>query len=463
MNQKSSKHHGERVIIVIKGKNLTLSVKIVLLLAISCFLAISCYGLFRYHVTDYCDLERKIMKENFDIDQYYQTFEKQAKNIKIYTDDKNERQKLNQLLKQRDKYTSLQLLDSETGEYLTGGFGQVLDEPIYLMMPLSILQSDFEQYSYNLLYCREIAFKDCDVLLYVTDLHDLKHIKYYFYTALFTSLMVFLLPTFIFIRRKVKYINCLKNEILNMSHGDLMHPITIQSHDELSILAKEMDDLRITLHTNIQKEADMKQAHYELISSLSHDLRTPLTSLLGYLEILTRQRYDNEIQMNDYLHRCIEKVNQIKDLSNKTFEYALVFDHYDQVEFSSISSLEILDYLEENLEYLFLDGYTIEKNIDRKDTSIKVDLSMMKRMINNLFSNIHKYADITKPVIVCVEMKQNQMKMTLSNEKKECQYIESHQIGLKSVKRIVELHHGQLFIQDLKESFTIVLTIPYHL
>ncbi|MGN1182411.1 MAG: hypothetical protein ACI4SR_05330, partial [Faecalibacillus sp.] len=105
----------------------------------------------------------------------------------------------------------------------------------------------------------------------------------------------------------------------------------------------------------------------------------------------------------------------------------------------------------------------IEKNIDRKDTSIKVDLSMMKRMINNLFSNIHKYADITKAVIVCVEMKQNQMKMTLSNEKKECQYIESHQIGLKSVKRIVELHHGQLFIQDLKESFTIVLTIPYHL
>ena len=459
--QKLLKHHGERVIIVIKTKNLTLSLKIILLLFVSCFLAISCYGLFRYYVTDYCDLYRQLFSEPFDIDQFYNDFQIDAQNICIYSDDKNERTKLNALLQKKDKYTCIQLYDNDTGEYLTGSFGKIIDEPMYGMMPFNILQSDFEQFSYNLLYARAISFQDSDVLLYVTDLHDLKHIKYYFWVALLTSLLFFLLPTLIFIRRKVKYIKCLKQEILNMSQGDLDHPITIKSHDELSVLATEMDHLRKTLFQNIQKEAAMKQSHHELITTLSHDLRTPLTSLMGYLEILSRKCYQDEQQMTNYLKRCIEKVNYIKELSNKTFEYAIVFEQQDEVERNAISSLEIIDYLEDNLEYLILDGYCIEKNIERKEVMMQVNFSMLKRVIYNLCSNIHKYADIEKLVVVHLEMKHNHMTLTIANEKNEQKCLDSHQIGLKSIQRVIELHQGDIFIQDLEQSFTIVLSLPY--
>ena len=457
--QKSSKHHGERVIIVIK--NLTLSIKIVLLLCLSCFLSLCSYGLFRYYVTDYCVLIREITGETFDVDEFYQSFQESASDIEIYSNDKNERKKLNELLQKKDKYTCVELYDGDTGEYLTGSFGKIVDETSYMMMPFDILQYYFEQCSYNLFYTREVYFKDSYVLLTVQDLHDLVHIRYYFCVALLASLLIFLLPTLIFIRRKVKYIKCLKEEILVMSQGDLDYPVTIQSHDELSVLATEMDHLRVTLHQNVEQEAQMKQSHHELITTLSHDLRTPLTSLMGYLEILSRKRYQDENQMMNYLQRCIEKVNHIKELSNKTFEYALVFDNHDQVELADISSLEIIDYLEENLEYFVLDGYIVEKSIERKDVMMQINFSMLKRVFNNLCSNIQKYADISQPIIVHLEMKHQQMKITMSNTKNDKTYIDSYQIGLKSVQKVMELHHGKMFVQNLENSFTIVLTIPY--
>ena len=219
-------------------------------------------------------------------------------------------------------------------------------------------------------------------------MHLLKYIKYYFYCALFVSLLVFFLPTFIFIRKKVKYINILKEEVLNMSQGDLNHPMTIKSHDELSILAREVDILRTTLDSNYQNESKIKEAHQELITSLSHDLRTPLTTLRGYLDSLSLHCYKDEKQMDHYLKGCIEKTEQIKDLSNKTFEYALVFEQDLLPQLETIQSEQFIYYLQENLEYLELEGFRIEKEIDICSVDLQLDLSMMKR-ISIIFVQIY--------------------------------------------------------------------------
>ena len=97
------------------------------------------------------------------------------------------------------------------------------------------------------------------------------------------------------LKEKFKYINILKQRSIKlMSQGDLSHAMTIMSHDELAILAQEMDTLRITLASNYQNEARIKEAHQEMITCLSHDLRTPLTALRGYLDILCLHCYKDE-------------------------------------------------------------------------------------------------------------------------------------------------------------------------
>ena len=72
-----------------------------------------------------------------------------------------------------------------------------------------------------------------------------------------------------------------------------------------------MNNLRLTLKDNFATEEANRKANYELVTALSHDLRTPLTSLMGYLDIIRLKKFKNEDQYNLYLKNSIDKVNQI--------------------------------------------------------------------------------------------------------------------------------------------------------
>lgn len=436
--------------------------KIVLLLLSSAMLAVLCYAAFRENVTEFYDYIDSIEKP-FNEDKFFKRFEQEAQEINLYSKNKEDKKALKKLLKKHDIYTNVYIYDDAEDNFLGGDFGKVLDEPVGIT-PLYSLQNDFEQYSFNRLISGSVKFKDGEGIVYVSSMHLLKYVKYYFYVALFVSLLIFFLPTFIFIKRKVKYINILKQEVLNMSQGDLSHAMTIMSHDELAILAQEMDTLRITLASNYQNEARIKESHQEMITYLSHDLRTPLTALRGYLDILCLHCYKDEKQMDHYLNSCIEKTEQIKDLSNKTFEYSLVYNDDLIPSLETISSESFIQYIEEHLEYLELEGFKIEKEITISSVQLQLDLSMMKRMMDNICSNIQKYARKEQPIYLQISIEKGNLKIVFENEKKEINHeVESNKIGLKSVKKIIETHQGQCFIQDLMDSFILIITFPCHL
>lgn len=425
--------------------------KIVLLLLSSAMLAVLCYAAFRENVTEFYDYIDSIEKP-FNEDKFFKRFEQEAQEINLYSKNKEDKKALKKLLKKHDIYTNVYIYDDAEDNFLGGDFGKVLDEPVGIT-PLYSLQNDFEQYSFNRLISGSVKFKDGEGIVYVSSMHLLKYVKYYFYVALFVSLLIFFLPTFIFIKRKVKYINILKQEVLNMSQGDLSHAMTIMSHDELAILAQEMDTLRITLASNYQNEARIKEAHQEMITCLSHDLRTPLTALRGYLDILCLHCYKDEKQMDHYLNSCIEKTEQIKYLSNKTFEYSLVYNDDLIPSLETISSESFIQYIEEHLEYLELEGFKIEKEITISSVQLQLDLSMMKRMMDNICSNIQKYARKEQPIYLQISIEKGNLKIVFENEKKETNHeVESNKIGLKSVKKIIEIHQGQCFIGFVKKS-----------
>lgn len=436
--------------------------KIVLLLLSSAMLAVLCYAAFRENVTEFYDYIDSIEKP-FNEDKFFKRFEQEAQEINLYSKNKEDKKALKKLLKKHDIYTNVYIYDDAEDNFLGGDFGKVLDEPVGIT-PLYSLQNDFEQYSFNRLISGSVKFKDGEGIVYVSSMHLLKYVKYYFYVALFVSLLIFFLPTFIFIKRKVKYINILKQEVLNMSQGYLSHAMTIMSHDELAILAQEMDTLRITLASNYQNEARIKESHQEMITCLSHDLRTPLTALRGYLDILCLHCYKDEKQMDHYLNSCIEKTEQIKDLSNKTFEYSLVYNDDLIPSLETISSESFIQYIEEHLEYLELEGFKIEKEITISSVQLQLDLSMMKRMMDNICSNIQKYARKEQPIYLQISIEKGNLKIVFENEKKEINHeVESNKIGLKSVKKIIEIHQRQCFIQDLMDSFILIITFPCHL
>lgn len=121
---------------------------------------------------------------------------------------------------------------------------------------------------------------------------------------------------------------------------------------------------------------------------------------------------------------------------------------------------ELFDYFQDNLEYLELEGFHLQRDINFHEKELLLDFSMMKRMINNLCSNIIKYAKKDKAVLVGFSLKQDQLKIVFQNEKKQnIQHVESNKIGLKSVQRIVQMHHGEIFIQD-QGFYTVIIVLP---
>lgn len=115
-----------------------------------------------------------------------------------------------------------------------------------------------------------------------------------------------------------------KKEILIMADGDLEHSVTVKGRDEIGILARNLDEMRLALEENIRQEQEGKKANHDLIRSVSHDLRTPMTTLYGYLEILDQKKCPDGKQ-EEYIRRCIDKVEEIRALSDKMFEYALIY------------------------------------------------------------------------------------------------------------------------------------------
>lgn len=123
-------------------------------------------------------------------------------------------------------------------------------------------------------------------------------------------------------RRIVRYVVQLSEEIQAMEGGDLDHPITIRGSDEITTLASCLDSMRVTLRQQQEEEAQASAKVKNLITEMSHDLRTPLTTLLLYTEILRCRKYETPEQADNYLNKIDAKARQIKQLSDNLFEYA---------------------------------------------------------------------------------------------------------------------------------------------
>ncbi len=136
--------------------------------------------------------------------------------------------------------------------------------------------------------------------------------------------MVFIILLFLLIHRKIRYINRLDYELKILGSGNLEYPMTIRGNDEITGLAEGIESLKNGILDQQLMKDEAEKANMELVTAMSHDLRTPLTSLIGYLELLTMERYEDEAQMQKYLGHCREKAFQLKRMSDRLFEYFLL-------------------------------------------------------------------------------------------------------------------------------------------
>ncbi len=280
-----------------------------------------------------------------------------------------------------------------------------------------------------------------------------------------TGGIVFLLLLLLMIHHKIRYINRLESELKILGGGNLEYPITIKGNDEITSLAEGITALKNGFLEEQQMKAEAEKANIELVTAMSHDLRTPLTSLIGYLELLNMHRYENEEQLQKYLEYCRKKAFQIKKVSDRLFEYFLVYGKEEkELQLQTIPCEEMAEDLCNGQFFDWQDrGGTIDCQIGELPGAVQVDSEYMQRVMDNLLSNLKKYGDPAYPLQIQIDEHQDVQHILLKNHVLEQKnQIESTQIGLKTCRRIIENHGGTFaWRTDTQENtFTIEMELP---
>ena len=283
------------------------------------------------------------------------------------------------------------------------------------------------------------------------------------FTNLAVSFLCFVIIFLILLNRKISYINRLANELKIIEGGDLDYAVTIKGKDELSFLANGIDKMRKSFSDRMKSEEEAKNANSELITSISHDLRTPLTILIGFLDIISCKKYKTEEQLSHYIESSREKAYQIKELSDKLFEYFLVYGSTNREPELELydSNILLTQLIGEHMLSLEDQGFTVKITSEIPHCKFKANHISIQRIFDNLFGNVSKYADTGAPVSIAVAKTGSWLSVAISNNvKTNCSSTESTGIGLKTCQKIMLQHNGSMKVFNREGIFEVTVDFP---
>lgn len=281
--------------------------------------------------------------------------------------------------------------------------------------------------------------------------------------AIVLACALFALIMLLYNDRITRSIIAVSREIQQIGRGNLNAEMDTDGNDEVARLAQSVDAMRISLIHKTQEEQNALEKNSELITAMSHDIRNPLTALLGYLDLARGGQYRSEKELQQYLDASYSKAEQLKALTDELFRYSLVFGGkeipMDMQEYDASILME--QFLFEPIFTLKQLGFIVQSAQMRNRCYIRVDVQYFKRVLDNLFDNVRKYADPAMPVAVAVVEENEWLQLCIGNTKrKDPGGVESNRIGLKTCERILTQMGGSLRRYEENDYFTIEVSLP---
>ncbi len=261
--------------------------------------------------------------------------------------------------------------------------------------------------------------------------------------------------------KTIKYITMVADSSTSLinSNGEMIHfpPILKEVEDQ-------MNDLRVHVLRNEQIAKEAEQRKNDLVIYLAHDLKTPLTSVIGYLTLLRDEQQISEELRERYLSISLEKAERLEDLINEFFEITRFSLSNLTLELSSVNLTRML----EQIAYEFR-PMLIPKNLKCElkspaDVIIKCDVKKIERVFDNLIRNAINYSFEGSNITITISQDESGVKLKFSNygnvipEEKLNRIFEQFYrldtartsktggagLGLAIAKEIVQLHKGTI-------------------
>lgn len=288
----------------------------------------------------------------------------------------------------------------------------------------------------------------------------------YFQSVLAVALPVicFVVSFSVRVNRRVRYVEYLSSEIQKIRKEGFGRSMELQGDDEITQLCTVINEMSVQLRQKEEREKRQQQSKNELITNVSHDLRSPLTSIIGYVELLKETGPEDRQRFDEYIEVVERRLTGLNGLINELFEYTKLNSADRLPDMEKRDVLELLRHI--LYEYKILmeaEGLTLSWQLGTESHVSDVDAQQMVRVFQNLLDNARRYADRSAPVTVAAQ-ETGRLHICITNRLTDAQGIETDRIferfyradrarsaaqssglGLAIVKRIVELHGGEVY------------------
>lgn len=261
------------------------------------------------------------------------------------------------------------------------------------------------------------------------------------------------------------------------------HQIAVRRGNVFDDFASNVNRMSERLQLALEEERRAEQAKNELITNVSHDLRTPLTSVVGYLGLIEQDRYRDEVELRHYVGIAYEKSQHLHELINDLFEYTRMRHDTIALNLGPINLVEMLGQLLVQYHMPLQEaGIKGELHSSENMIMVRADAAKLARVFENLISNAMAYGREGKRIDVTVSLLEGRVAVDVINygepisaidlphifdrfyraDKSRTRWTGGSGLGLAISKSIVELHHGFIEASSNAERTVFRVTMPLY-
>ena len=297
------------------------------------------------------------------------------------------------------------------------------------------------------------------------------------------TICFFIIYFLLFIKRIVKDMTYISDRIIDIADGKSDEKIIIERQDEIGEIAGRINEMTEQINQLITSERDALQSNKDLIACVAHDLRTPITSVKGYLDLaLDTKHYDLE-QRQKYVRIAQTKANRLEYLIHDLFNYTKLTSGGITLHRSKIDLVQLVEQMMEEFYPLFQEEElecTTKYNISYLE--MNMDGELIARAVQNLLSNAIKYGKDGKHVYVELECLEQEVQIRVTNyglvipeesikhlfdkfyrvERSRNVKTGGTGLGLNIAQEIVHLHGGRIQVTSGASGTCFTIALPLH-
>lgn len=271
------------------------------------------------------------------------------------------------------------------------------------------------------------------------------------------------------------------DELHYIAQGHFDHRIPFKLKGDQQHVVTSVNSLVDSAIQSMDDERKIEQSKDELITNVSHDLRTPLTSIIGYLGLIEDKQYHNDEDLLKYTHTAYEKAKQMKALVEDLFEYTKVRQTEAPVNIINVNLDQMLEQLAASFE-LEASKKEIKMLANTKPANlmIEADAEKLGRVFSNLIANGLKYGQGASYIKLEARQKDDNVIVRVSNdgapiplksldhlferfyrvEESRSKATGGTGLGLAIVQSIVDLHHGKVHAESNDKETSFIVELP---